>query len=366
MKITNVKVIMLRNELCSSMQISRGGFSVRYHTLVQLETDAGISGLGEGIGNAHLVKAIIEGQMGDMAIGMDPTNIEEIRSSLMDSQVYFERQGSAICAASAIEMACWDIVGKSLGLPVAKLLGGSVGGKIEAYASDIYWEKSPDDMARNAERVANLGFKTIKAHIGYESPRSDELRVKALRSALGYDLDLIIDLNCGYDFLTAQEAIKRWEKYDLKWIEEPLNPNHTDAMGELRLKSPIPIAAGENVFQVHGFKALFDAGAVDVAMPDIGRVGGIQETRNICALADAYGIPVSLHNYSSGVLLAATMHVMAATKNTFLLEIDTSKNAVINELMVEPIKVVDGFATCPVLPGLGVELKPEVIEKFHI
>ena len=101
-------------------------------------------------------------------------------------------------------------------------------------------------------------------------------------------------------------------------------------------------------------------------MPDIGRVGGIQETRNVCVLADAYGIPVSPHNYSSGVLLASTIHVMASTKNTFLLEIDTSKNAIINELLVEPMKFENGMISSLDLPGLGVELTQEVIDKFAV
>ncbi len=366
MKITKVNVILLQNKLSSPMQISRGGFTVRNHLLVQVETDAGVTGLGEGIGNAHLVKAIIEGQMGEMAVGMDPTNIEYLRGKLIDSQVYFERQGSAICAASAIEMACWDIFGKVLDRPVSELLGGSIKTELKAYASDIYWQQSSNAMAKNAERIANLGFETIKAHIGYESPKLDELRIKALRSAIGYDLDLMIDLNCGYDFLQAQEAIKRWEKYDLKWLEEPLNPNHVGALAELRSKSSIPIAAGENVFQVHGFKSLFEANSVDVAMPDLGRVGGIQEAKNICILADAYGIPVSPHNYSSGVLLAATIQLMASTRNTFLLEMDTSDNSIINELFVEPIGFKDGSVIVPNHPGLGLELKPETVEKYAL
>ena len=106
------------------MQISRGGFAVRNHTLVRVHTDSGISGLGEGVGNAQLVKAILKEQICDLAIGQDPFNIEALRQKLLDSQVYFERQGSAICAASAIEMACWDIKGKALNMPLYKLLGG--------------------------------------------------------------------------------------------------------------------------------------------------------------------------------------------------------------------------------------------------
>ena len=126
MKITHIEVIALQKKLSSQMLISRGGFAIRNHTLVRVHTDSGISGLGEGIGNALLVKAILKEQMCELAVGQDPFNIEALRQSLLDSQVYFERQGSAICAASAIEIACWDIKGKALGIPVYQLLGGCI------------------------------------------------------------------------------------------------------------------------------------------------------------------------------------------------------------------------------------------------
>ena len=117
------------------MRISRGGFDFRNHTIVEVHTDEGITGLGEGVGNAHLVKAILEGQMGNLALGLDPFNIEKVRNTLIDSQVYFERMGSAICAASAIEMACWDIKGKAYGVPVYDLVGGKTRDKVKVYAN---------------------------------------------------------------------------------------------------------------------------------------------------------------------------------------------------------------------------------------
>ena len=138
MKISSIRVFLLQKKLSSTMRISRGGFDVRNHTIVEVHTDEGITGLGEGVGNAHLVKAILEGQMGKLALGLDPFNIEKVRNTLIDSQVYFERMGSAICAASAIEMACWDIKGKALNVPVYQLLGGLYQEQLETYASDVY------------------------------------------------------------------------------------------------------------------------------------------------------------------------------------------------------------------------------------
>jgi L-alanine-DL-glutamate epimerase-like enolase superfamily enzyme len=366
MIITGVKVFLLQKQLNSSMRISRGGFSVRNHAIVQVQTDEGIMGLGEGVGSACLIKAIIEGQMEKQAVGLNPFDIELLRHKLIDNHVYLERKGSVICAASAIEMACWDIKGKALDIPVYQLLGGLYRDRIEAYASDVYWEDEPEVMGENAKRIVNKGFRTIKAHVGCESPTLDFERVKALRESVGNDINLMIDLNGGYSGLEAYQAARLWEEFNLFWLEEPLSPNQLDALADLRSRIRVPIAAGENEFRLHGFKELFDKNAVDVAMPDIARVGGLQETKNICILAEAYGILVSPHNFSSGILLAATIHLMASTPNTTLLEYDTSDNAVYEDLLIEPLSIEDGYLKVPSHPGLGVKLRNDVLEQYAV
>ena len=366
MKIKEIRAHLLQKNLTSSMKISRGGFEIRRHMIVEVVTDEGITGLGEGVGNARLIQQILQGFMIEQALGLDPMNIEAVRSKLIDSQVYMEQKGSVICAASAIEMACWDIKGKALNVPVFQLLGGLYRNKIEAYASDIYWEEDPKKMGENASRIKSFGYGAIKAHLGCKSPREDTSRIQALRDAIGLDIDLMIDLNGGYNRLQAFQVAKLWEPFNLYWLEEPVNPNQIDCLADLRSRTSVPIAAGENEFRVHGFKQLFDKNAVDVAMPDIGRVGGMQETRNICALAEANGILVSPHNFSSGVLLGATIQLMASVPNTYLLEIDTSENAIYQELLIEPLQIEGGFVSVPKFPGLGVELSEEVLKKYSV
>ena len=366
MKITRIQTYLLRRQLSSSMKISRGGFSERTHAIVEVITDEGIKGLGEGVGTASLVKSILDGHMGELAIGLDPFNIEQVRRRLIDSQVYFEAKGSVICAASAIEMACWDIKGKALSVPTFELLGGCYRDKINSYASDIYWKENPSEMALDAERLVNMGFGTIKAHLGYESPEKDLNRIKAIRSAIGPGIRMMVDVNGGYDGLEAYQASQLWESEDLFWLEEPVNPNQVESLADLRNRVKVPIAAGENEFRVHGFKNLLNLRAIDVAMPDIGRVGGIQEAKNICALAEAYGIVVSPHNFSSGVLLAATIHLMASTPNTQLLELDMSSNAVYQEFLLEPLVINKGYVNVPKYPGLGIEMKPEILKKYVV
>ncbi len=366
MRITDVKVIMLQRKLSSSMYISRGGFDVRNHAIVEVHTDSGITGLGEGVGDAKLVQAIIETRLKPLAVGLDPMNIETIRHKLMDSQVYFERKGSVICAASGIEMACWDIMGKALNVPVYQLLGGLYRDTLDAYVSDVYWDEDGKAMARNAERITSMGYTAIKVHIGRGTPRADYERLRLVRKAVGNGVKLMADLNAGYSGMQAREAASLWAELDLYWLEEPVFPDQIDVLADLRRRAGMPLATGENEFRLHGFKELFEKRAIDVAMPDIGRVGGIQETRNICALADAFGIMVSPHNFSSGVLLAATIHLMASTPNAMLLELDSSQNAVYQELLVEPLEISGGRVRVPAYPGLGVEIRPETVRKYAV
>lgn len=363
MKIAGMRTFLLRKPLDRPLVTSRGEFRVRTHLLVQVETDAGITGLGEGMGNGALIKTLVEGPMRERALGLDPFNIALLYRRLVESDILWEQKGSALSAASAIELACWDIKGKALGQPVHQLLGGLVRDRVEAYASDLFWD-SPDEMARLAARYVEGGFRLVKCHIGRLPPAAETPRVRAMRKAIGPEAGLMIDVNCGYDFDTALEAAQRWGSEGVFWFEEPLSPYQVDALARLRQAIPIPIATGENEFTVHGFKPLFDRGAVDYAMPDIGRAGGLWEVQRICTLAATYGLAVSPHNFGSGVLLAATLHLMASTPNTKLLEYDVAGTSVAEELLVEPLRVEDGHVPVPTAPGLGVHLPEAVLARY--
>lgn len=364
--INKIEVFFTRKNLQTTMRISRGGFTVRLHALVKVTTDSGLVGWGEGIGNAALVKNIIETYLAPEVLGQDAFNLVALRTQILHNPVYFERKGSVLCALSAIETACWDIKGKALGVPCYQLLGGLAQDRLPAYASDVYWEKDIETVANSARRIVALGYKIIKAHLGFASADEDTARVRAIREAIGPDIKLMIDLNAGYDLMDARRAVKLWEPFDLTWLEEPLEPDLIGLLADLRRHSPIPIAAGENEFQIHGFKQLFEAGSLDVAMPDIGRVGGLLEAQRICTLAAAFGIPVSPHNFSSGILLAATAHLMAATPNTTWLEMDTSGNAIYLELLDEGWHFENGFLSVSNSPGLGVSPRPEILEPFLV
>ncbi len=366
MKITDVKMHMLAKKCATDIYVSRGSEGYRFHAVVEVETDEGISGLGEGIGNVTLVKSIVETKLRDAAIGLDPFDVASIYEKLARGGTYWEHKGSVVCATSAIETACWDIMGKALKVPVYKLLGGKLNDKVHAYASDLFWEKDVASMAKKAATYVEQGFDIVKTHLAVLNPEEDEVRVKAIRDAVGPDVGFMVDINCGYDLGDAIEAIKRWGEYDLFWLEEPLVPMDLEGLANLCAVTDIPMAVGENEFGVHGFKQLLDTRAVTYVMPDIGRAGGILETKKIAGLAEAYGVVVSPHNYSSGVLLAATLHLMASTPNAKLLEFDPTGDSVYEELLVDPIERDGAWVGIPEGPGLGVQLTDEVREKYEV
>ena len=366
MKIKAIRSHLLEKKLEKGMRISRGGFTVRHHCIVEVITDEGVVGLGEGIGTAKLIHAILP-VISEWVIGKDPTDIEQIRKHLFENQVYFELKGSVVCAASAIEMACWDILGKIKNVPVWKLLNSKkIKNELALYASNVYWEESPSDMVTQVEEILKQGIKTIKAHIGAAPPDKEQPRIEAMLASLKNTGQLMLDLNAGYDFEAAQNAFKLWDKYDLYWIEEPLSPFEQHRNKELKKLGRHKIAGGENEFRLAGFSEAINKNCFDYVMPDLGRAGGLIESKNICELAIRNGLIASPHCYSSGVLLAATIHMMAATEKVDLLEWDASNNAVYHDFFVTPLEVQNGLVKIPENPGFGIELSQSILKHFKI
>ncbi len=362
MKIKQIKVHILKKELSTSMQISRGGFKTRRHCIIEVQTDSGLSGLGEGIGNPDAIQALVEKCMAPLLTGANALEIDSIRNKLMTDSVYFERGGSWTCAVSAIEMALWDIKGKHLNCPVYELLGGRSQDTLELYASDVYWYEDTKLVARDIESILEKGIKNVKIHTGVKSPKEEHARFKDIQSIFEPIQKLMIDLNCAYSLPDAILAVKYFDEFNPYWIEEPLAIGNEDQLARVRSVSRTPISYGENILNVEGFKRIFADGGMDVAMPDVGRVGGISACLEVQALAKTYGVQTSYHNFSSGVLLAATMHMMCARSEKSILEYDSSTNSVIHEFFHEGLKIKDGRMQVPTAPGLGVTLTDAVLK----
>lgn len=363
MKITDVRTIQLSRRLPRLLRNSCDARDQRRFTFVLVETDAGITGIGDALGNQNLIETIIGKHYKNQIIGLDPFDIEGLWRKLYASGAFWEIGGSFICALSAIEVACWDIRGKAEGVPVSQLLGGAKRDWIEAYASDLHWDE-PAYMADMAKRFVDEGFRWVKTHIGAERDR-DLDRLEAIRRAIGPGIGLMIDINTFYDRQTALEQGLRQAVFDPFWFEEPIAPVDYEGHAWLRGKLPFPIAAGENLYTVYGFAPMFACGGCDYVMPDILRCGGIRQARLICEAAGRAGVVATPHNFASGVGLAATLHLMAAMPETQLLEYDTSGTSIYEELFIEPLAVQDGRVRVPTTPGLGVALKDEIIARYR-
>jgi L-alanine-DL-glutamate epimerase-like enolase superfamily enzyme len=364
MKITQVRAVPLVRRLDRPQRNSKSARSERRFTLVVVETDAGLSGLGDAFGDPLLVPGMIERRLGPMAVGADPRDPAALWQRWFAAREFWEIGGSAVCGMSAIEVACWDIFGKAEGVAVCELLGGRQRDRIEAYASDLHWD-TPEFMAETAARYVAAGFRYVKTHIGAAGEAERDLaRCAAIRRAIGPAVGFMIDINTAYDRTTALQRGREFAALQPYWYEEPLPPLDRHGHAMLRRELRLPIATGENLYAVDGFEPLFDCGGCDYAMPDILRCGGIEETRRICELASRHGVTVSPHNFSSGVGLAATLHLMAALPETQLLEFDPTGTAVYEELFMDLLQVEGGYVYVPSGPGLGVRLTDEIVQRY--
>lgn len=368
MRITDVSVITLGHRLPESNGLSRNreiGF--RGAAFVVIDTDEGIRGIGEGYGPEYfIVKTIVERKFKPMIMGMNPLDIERIWKKMLLSPVYWDQKGQGVSAASGVDMALWDIAGKYLDVPVYKLLGGDVtiDGKLQAYASDLFWE-TPEEMAKSAERYVKQGFPAVKTHLG-NGLVEDERRVIAIKEVIG-EAELMVDMNCGYGRVDALKLGRMLERHGVYWYEEPLSPYDVDGYAYLKSKLDIPIATGENEYTKWGFKELFLKNGVDYAMPDIMRCGGITETKKICALAEAFDVTVTPHSYTTGVGLAATMHVMASSPICQWLELDVAPYPLFGDLLItSPKPDGNGRVKVPEEPGLGVHMPEKIVKKYAV
>ncbi|MCI0377844.1 MAG: mandelate racemase/muconate lactonizing enzyme family protein [Gemmataceae bacterium] len=363
MQITDVRAVQLTRRLDRPQRNSREARSERTFTFVLVETDAGLTGLGDAYGDQALMPTIIERRLRPMAFGLDPCDVAMLWRRLFAARAFWETGGSVLCGISAIEVACWDIRGQAEGVGVCELLGGAKRTWIDAYASDLHWEE-PARMAETAARFVEKGFRCLKTHLGAPGEWDRDLeRVAAIRRAIGPDAGFMIDVNTVFEPAEALRFGQALVPFHPFWYEEPVWP--VDAAGHawLRAQLPCKIATGENLYLAQGFEPLWTHQACDYVMPDILRCGGLEQTRRICEKALDHDIIPSPHNFSSGVGLAATLHLMAALPATQWLEFDPTGTAIYEELFVEPLQVEAGRVRVPSTPGLGVRLTQAIINQ---
>ena len=366
MKITDAQTIRLRARIPTDGQVfSRSGVrSTRSTTLVRVDTDEGISGIGSASGNGELIEVIVAKVIKPLLVGMDPTEIDTFwdKAYVRGGHKEFGTRGIGVVALSGVDMALWDILGKAHGVPLYQLLGGKCRDKVPVYATALYPEE-PAKVARRARGFAEQGFHGVKIKVGFDLDQDIRI-VRAVREELGKDFIVMTDANQGYSVDVALKASDAFADCGAYWLEEPLFVEDIQGHAILREKSKTPIAVGENLHMCYAFENFITRGAVDFIQPDVARAGGITEIRKITALAARHKVPVSFHTWGDGVALAASVHLSAALKDCIVMELDYTYNPLREELLREPFKVQNGFLIPPERPGLGIELNPNALERF--
>jgi L-alanine-DL-glutamate epimerase-like enolase superfamily enzyme len=349
-----------------------GAFTFHSWLIVEVFTDSGLAGVGNAALSPRVTKQVVDLHLKPLLIGADPWDLEFLWQHMYRKTMAFGRKGVGMAAISAVDIALWDILGKSAGQPVYRLLGGRTKPRIPVYASRLY--STPlEELARESKRYKDEGYKAMKLRFGWgpadgaEGMQKNLALVRTVRETVGDGVDVMADAYMGWNLDYAKRMIPLLEKFNLRWLEEPVIPDDIHGYAELRRLGRIPIAGGEHEHTLFGFRDLIEARAVDYIQFDTNRVGGPTQARKIAALAEAHQIPViphagQMHNF----------HVVMASLNSPMAEFFPPVEVEVgNELFWyifkgEPMPK-DGFIDLDEnTPGLGVTVNEAKLKDFEV
>lgn len=341
--------------------------------IVKIDTDGGLVGWGEakaGVGSAAAadgLAAIINRDFAPLLVGQDPRDVSRLWDVLYNTPregyaldrghvlPQLGRRGLSISAIAGVDLALWDILGKSLGAPVWRLLGGRRAARMPAYASGGW-----ADEARIGDQLLGYveqgGFGAVKMRVGVMDgePHRSAARVRAARRALGPDIKLMADAHGTWTVAEAKAFCRRAEDEDLYWLEEPVTADDKLGLAEVRRSSSIPISTGESEFTRHDFREIAELRGADVLQPDLAIAGGISEGVRIAAIASAFNLRLAPHLWSGAPAFAAGLALASSQSAGFILEYSLGANPLLHELVHEQFPVVDGQVEIPDRPGLGI------------
>ena len=341
-------------------------------TYVQLRTDDGLTGVGETrmLSHTEALKGYLAEAAENHILGSDPFDIE----SLVQRMKYgdFGRSGEIVMSGVAcVEMACWDIIGKALGQPVWRLLGGRIRDKVKAYANGWYTvERTPEEFHAAAKKVLERGYRALKLdpfgpgrwELDHEETRRSVSLFEAVRDAVGPEFEILVEMHGRFAPHEAIRLARLLEPIKPAWLEEPVPPANAKSLAKVAAHVNLPIATGERIHDRIEFRELFETQAVDIIQPDIGHLGGILETRKLAATAETHDVLVAPHNVAGQVLTAANLHLAACTPNFKIQEyFNDFADEYVKQAATGLPEVIDGYFDLPTAPGLGVELNLDFI-----
>ena len=384
MKITNVHATWVHVPIPPERQHTSdfGTIASFDSVIVKVGTDAGLVGWGEakaGVGSAasaYGLAAIVNRDLAPLLVGRDPRDVGPLWEVMYNTPregyaldrghvlPQLGRRGLSIAAIAGVDLALWDLLGKALGAPVWRLLGGRRAERMPAYASGGW-----ADETRIGEQllgyVAQGGFRAVKMRVGVMDgePHRSAARVRAARRALGPDVKLMADAHGTWTVAEAKAFCRMVEDCDLYWLEEPVTADDKVGLAEVRRASAVPISTGESEFTRHDFREIAELRAADVLQPDLAIAGGITEGVRIAAIASAYNLRLAPHLWSGAPAFAAGLALAASQSAGFILEYALGANPLLHELVHERFPVIDGEIEIPDRPGLGITVDEDFVRR---
>ena len=342
----------------------------------KVDTDAGISGWGECYTQADRDQSIVAHvqQLGRYLVGRNPLHIKHFTHMAYNDFAGKRGAMDFYSALSGIEQALWDIAGKHLDTPVYNLLGGPCREKIRVYANGWYeGAKTPDILAKKAAETVARGFTALKfdpfpgpwrTHIDSKTERAAVENVRAVREAVGPEIDILVEVHRRLAPMHAVRIARRMEASHPFWYEEPVSARNLDELAACKRQISLPVVTGEELYTKAEFRPIFEKQAADIINPDVCNCGGILELKEIAAMAEPYLVVVSPHNYNSTTIgLAATLQVAACMPNFLITEYFVNFKERGDEMAVTPFRVDNSYITLPTGPGLGLELNEAALAK---
>lgn len=381
MIITDITTHVLSAPLEQPFAFSQGWVYQRTAMLVEIHTEDGLIGWGESINHGlqppQVAQAVVEYSLKPMLIGRSVFDHEVLWEEMYNHTRPYGQKGAALFGIAAIDIALWDLFGKALGQPVHRLMGGAFRREIRPYATGFYRRKDgcyPEDIVEEALRHQANGYRAMKIKTGF-GVDSDIRDMRAVREAVGDDVQLMMDANCAYSVPAARRILMELEETRVHFFEEPLSPENRHGYRELKGVSRTYVAAGENEYTKIGYRELISEGALDIVQPDLGAAGGFTECRKIAALAQAWHVPLIPHVWGTGIGLAAAVQFIATlppqplslNPDEPMLEYDQSAHPFRQELIGGEFALNEqGCVEVPDKPGLGIEIDRNVIDRYRL
>ena len=373
MLIEKVESFLVSHSLEKAFSFSQKEYQSRAACLVKVTTDEGSYGWGEGYGPAELVEAGV-GYLAPLILNKDPLQRENLWQAMYLHTLDHARRGIVLSALSAIDIALWDLSGKVLEQPVSVLLGGRKREKVRPYATGMYStdvEDLPQYLADEALSYKEQGFEAMKMKVGF-GIEDDLENVRAVRDAVGPEIELMVDANHGYSLREAKRLARAMEPLDIGWFEEPVSPEEYKSYRSLRESTSIPIAGGECEYLRSGFMQLFENQSVDIAQPDICAAGGLTEVKKISTMAQAFGVEVVPHSWGTGIALSAALHLVSnwdmipgrLHDAVPFVEFDRTENRLRDEVVTPKLVIQQGRLEVPDQPGLGVDVDEDRLNAY--